>query len=266
MLRILKYLKPYVPLILIAIALLFVQANADLALPDYLSKIVNNGIQQGGVENAVPKAIRQSEMNKLVLFMSPEDQRLVLGDYTLVDKNSASYGDYLKLYPVLASEPVYVLKSVNQAEISRLDPIMGKAFLVVSSIEQALANPAKAQSMGQSLGFDLSKIPPGTDVFAMLSKLPPATLAKISEVINQKFSALGASMIVQMAVGAIRAENTALGVDTNKVQTNYILYTGALMLLLTLLSITCTIAVGYLSARTAAGLARDLRRNVFQRV
>ncbi len=64
MLRLIKDLKPYLFSILLAIALLFVQANADLALPDYLSKIVNNGIQQGGVENAVPVAIRQSEMDK----------------------------------------------------------------------------------------------------------------------------------------------------------------------------------------------------------
>ncbi len=74
MIRILKYLKPYLLLILIAVGLLFVQANADLALPDYMSKIVNNGIQQGGVENAVPKAIRQSEMDKLVIFLSAAGQ------------------------------------------------------------------------------------------------------------------------------------------------------------------------------------------------
>jgi ATP-binding cassette subfamily B multidrug efflux pump len=74
MLRLTKYLKPYLLLIITAIILLFVQANADLALPDYLAKIINVGIQQGGIENAVPSAIRQSEMDKLVLFMSPEEK------------------------------------------------------------------------------------------------------------------------------------------------------------------------------------------------
>ncbi len=91
MLRLVKYLKPYILLILIAIALLFVQANADLALPDYLSRIVNVGIQQGGVESAVPAAIRQSEMNRLFYFMSAEDKSAVLADYTLVDKSSPEY-------------------------------------------------------------------------------------------------------------------------------------------------------------------------------
>ncbi len=99
MLRLARYLKPYIFLILLTIALLFVQANADLALPDYMSKIVNNGIQQGGVENAVPAAIRQSEMDKLVIFMSADNKALVLGDYTLVDKNSSDYDKYVAKYP-----------------------------------------------------------------------------------------------------------------------------------------------------------------------
>ena len=95
MIRLAKYLKPFILLILLAIVLLFIQANADLALPDYMSRIVNNGIQQGGVENAVPRAIRQSEMDKLVLFMSAEDKAAVLGDYTLVDASSPDYDRYV---------------------------------------------------------------------------------------------------------------------------------------------------------------------------
>ena len=264
MLRLAKYLKPYLLLILIAVALLFVQANADLALPDYMSNIVNYGIQQGGVVDAVPTAIRQSEMNRLLAFMSADNQTAVLADYTLVDKSSADYAADVKQYPVLATEPVYVLKSVDKAEITKLNPVMGKALLMVSGIEQALKDPSKAQAM--NLGFDLSKIPAGMDVFAMLQKLPPETLAKMTASIDAKFATLGDKMIVQMAAGAVKTEYAALGMNTDNLQTSYILRIGILMLLLTLLSGACTIAVGYLSARTAAGLARDLRRNVFERV
>jgi ATP-binding cassette subfamily B protein len=253
-------------LILLTIALLFVQANADLALPDYLSKIVNNGIQQGGVENAVPKAIRQSEMNKLVLFMSAEDKATVLGDYTLVDKGSPDYDMYVKDYPILANEPVYVLNKIDKAETDKLDPIMGKALLVVSFLQQVLADPAKAAALSQGMGFDLSKIPPGMDLFTLLGQLPPQQLATMIATINEKFATLGDSMITQMAVGAVKTEYAALGMDTGKLQTNYIVRVGILMLLVTLLSAACTIIVGFLSARTAAGLARDLRRNVFQKV
>ena len=89
MLRLLKYLKPYLPMVLLAIALLFIQANCDLALPDYMSKIVDNGIQQNGIINAVPLAVRQSEMDHLVLFMTPADKTRLLNDYTLIDKSSS---------------------------------------------------------------------------------------------------------------------------------------------------------------------------------
>jgi len=265
MLRLARYLKPYILLILFTIALLFVQANADLALPDYMSKIVNNGIQQGGVENAVPKAIRQSEMNKLVIFLSADNQTLVLGDYTLVDKSSPDYATYVKQYPDLANEPIYVLKSIDQAEMSKLNPVMGKGLLVLSFIQQ-VADPTKAAAIGQSLGFDLSKLPPGMDIFALLGQLPAAQLSTITDTIDQKFNTLGNSMITQMAVGSVKAEYIALGMDTGQLQTNYIIHVGILMLLVTLLSAFCVIVVSFLSARTAAGLARDLRRYVFQRV
>jgi ATP-binding cassette, subfamily B, multidrug efflux pump len=266
MLRLAKYLKPYLLLIVVAIALLFIQANADLALPDYMSNIVNYGIQQSGVVDAVPVAIRQSEMNRLLAFMSSDNQAAVKADYTLVDANSAEYATDIQLYPVLASEPIYVLKSVDKNEITRLNPIIGKAFVVVSGIEQALADPTKAQALGSGLGFDLSKIPPGVDPFSMLQSLPKAALDQMIAAIDAKFATLGDKMIVQMAAGAVKTEYIALGMNTNSLQTSYILRIGGLMLLLTLLSGACTIAVGYFASRTAAGLSRDLRRNVFERV
>jgi ATP-binding cassette subfamily B multidrug efflux pump len=266
MLRLIKYLKPYRVLILLAIILLFVQANADLALPDYMSKIVNVGIQQGGVQNAIPIAVRQSEMNKLTIFMSAGEKTRVLSDYTLVDSTSPEYATDVKLYPGLAQEPLYVLNKIDSAETTWMDPVMGKAFLVVSGIQQVLADPTKASAMAASMGFDLSKIPAGVDVFSMLAQLPASQLTQMSAIFDSKFAALGESMIIQAAVAPVKAEYAALGMDTSKMQSNYILNTGILMILVTLLSGTCTIIVGYLAARTAAGYARDLRRYVFKKV
>lgn len=266
MLRLARYLKPYVPFVLLAIALLFVQANADLALPDYMSRIVNYGIQQGGVETAVPEAIRQSQMDRLVLFMSTEEKAQVLADYTLVDKTSPDYEKYVKRYPTLAGEAVYVLNRVDRAETERLKPIMARALVVVFGIEQIAADPSKAAAMGQTLGFDLSRLPPGVDVFALLSRLPEAQLAPMMTAMRERFAALGDSMINQMAIQAVKAEYDALGMDTGQLQTAYILRTGGTMLLISLLSILCAIIVGFLAARTAAGVARDLRRDVFRRV
>ena len=267
MLKLLKYAKPYSWMLVLAIALLFAQANFDLTLPDYLSRIVNTGIQQSGVEDALPVAIRQSEMDRVVIFMSAENKDAVLAAYTLVDKNSADYEKYAAEYPVLATEPVYVLNDIAQAEVDRLNPIVARALLAVSGIEKAIADPASAAQMGGALGgFDPTKLPPGMDLFTMLAKMPADQLAQISAKMDEKFAALGDKMIVQAAVGAVKNEYQALGMDTNKLQNNYILNVGGWMILLTLASGVCTIIVGYLSAKIASGMARDIRRDVFKRV
>jgi len=266
MLRLIKYLKPYALLIILSIALLFVLANADLALPDYLSKIVNNGIQQSGVENAVPKAIRQSEMDRLFIFMSSEEKALVLEDYVLVEPTSPNADPYLEEYPALADEPIYVLNEIDQAKIDLLNPIMGKALVVVSGIEQMIADPSQALPLGEGFDFDPSQIPPGMDVFDLLGMMPAEQFSQMSSATNEMFASLGDNIITQMAVSAVKTEYEALGMDTGKLQTDYILRIGGTMLLISLLGGACTIAVGFLASRTAAGAARDIRKAVFKKV
>ncbi|OGO26220.1 MAG: ABC transporter, partial [Chloroflexi bacterium RBG_16_54_11] len=266
MMRLIRYLKPYLPLILVAIVLLFIQANADLALPDYLSRIVNNGIQQGGIENAVPQAMRKSEMDKLVLLMNEPDKSIVLQNYTLVDKSSPSYAQYIQNYPLLGTEPIYVLNKVDKAEMDRLNPVMGKALLSKSFIQQLTTDPAKAAAMAQGLGLDLSRLPQGADLFTILSKLPVEQLSAITSRIGQNFAGYTDKVIIQMGAGAVKSEYVALGMDTGGLQMNYILRIGGMMLLLTLVSGVSTILVSYLAARTAAGFGRDVRKGVFTRV
>ena len=264
--RLFKYLKPYATLIVLAIVLLFVQANADLALPDYLSKIVNNGIQQSGVEHAVPKAVRQSEMDRLLIFMNAEEKERVLADYLLVEPSTADAVQYLADYPALADETIYVLIEVDRDEIDALNPIMAKAWAVVSGIEQMIADPSTAPPMGGDFDFDPSMIPAGMDVFDMLARIPPAQLTEMSAGMNEMFATLGDSMVTQMAVGAVKNEYEALGMDTAKVQRDYLLRTGSTMLLISLLGGACTVAVGFLASRTAAGAARNIRKEIFKKV
>jgi ATP-binding cassette subfamily B multidrug efflux pump len=268
MLKLIKYAKPYQWMLLLAIALLFAQAMADLTVPDLLAKIVNVGIQQGGLETAVPEVIRQSSMQKAVLFMSAADKAAVLADYTLVDSGSPNYQTYLQKYPGLANEPVYVLNKINQAEMDRLNPVMARALLAVSGIEQVMKDPSRVAQMGAAFGnFDLSKLPAGTDLFTILGKLPPDQLAKIDTAMEQRFSGMGDAMIVKAGASAVQAEYKAMGmIAANKLQTSYILKVGSWMLLLTLASGICTVIVGFLSAKTAAGMARDMRRDVFRTV
>ena len=266
MLRLLRYLKPYTASILLTILLLFAQANAELALPDYLSRIVNNGIQQGGVDSPVPIAIRQSQMVKLLAFLDDADRTSVTSSYTLVDASSPDYAAQLKRYPALAEEPVYIRVDMSQAEIDRLNPVMAKAWLVVSTLEQAMTDPDAAAAIAQGGQLDLSQLPPGMDIFTLIAGLPEAQRAQMKAAIDERLAALGDTMVNQMAIAAIRAEYEALGVNASQMQTNYILRIGGLMLLISLLGGACTVGSGLLASRTAAGAARDIRRDVFQKV
>ncbi|MHB1254211.1 MAG: ABC transporter ATP-binding protein, partial [Candidatus Humimicrobiaceae bacterium] len=188
MFRIAKYLKPFMVLILIAIVLLFVQAMADLSLPDYMSEIVNVGIQQGGIKDAVPVAVRQSQMGKLTIFIDKDSKDLVFKSYALIDKSSPDYEKYLKDYPVLENEQVYVLNNIDKDIEAKLNTIMGRAFLAVYGIEQMIANPSKAAAIGDISGFDLSKIPAGAtpdQIFGMFAKLPSGQFSQIQDSINK---------------------------------------------------------------------------------
>ncbi|MHB1385240.1 MAG: ABC transporter ATP-binding protein, partial [Bellilinea sp.] len=165
-----------------------------------------------------------------------------------------------------ADEPVYVLTSTDADEIAWLNPVMAKALLAVSGIEQAMADPAKAAQMGAEAGFDLSELPPGTDIFSLLAKLPSDQREQLSLELQGEFAALGDQAVQQAAIQLVQSEYAALGMDTDRLQSGYILDTGLSMLLITLLSVAASISVGFLAARTAAGLARDLREAVFRKV
>jgi ATP-binding cassette subfamily B protein len=266
MLRLIRYLKPYWLLIVLAIALLFVQANADLALPDYLSKIVNNGIQQSGVENAVPAAIRANTMDKLTLLMTPDEAEQVLAAYTLVESQSPDSKELVDEYPALANEAIYLRQDLAPEKLAALNPVMGKAFIAKTAIEQMMEDPTQAQSMMQGMEIDLSQLPSGVDFFRVLEMMPPEQRASVSAAINERFTTLGENMVNQMAVGAVKAEYEALGVDTGRLQRDYIMRVGGVMLLISLLGGAAMIAVGFLAARTAAGVARDIRLAAFEKV
>lgn len=266
MLRLLKYLKPYTLWVLCSIVLLFVQANTDLALPDYMSDIVNVGIQQSGVESAVPQAIRQSALENRFLFMSKAEQETVLAAYTLVSKDSPEYSQLVGTYPTLVKESVYVLTTVDEAVQGRLSTILARPLLVGNFLEQIAADPARAAVLGQQLGFDLSRLPAGSDLYTLLNRLPAAQLAQVNAAIDQQLGTMNESLMAQAAVETVKAEYQALGMDTARLQSRYIFQTGLLMLLVTVISGLSAIGVGLISARVAAGMARDIRHDLFERV
>jgi len=269
MMRLTRFLKPYLPMVLLAIVLLFVQANADLALPDYLSRIVNVGIQQGGVESPVPSAIRASRLDQVTTFLTDEEAARVRAAYVLVDAASPDYADTLTTVPGAAGEPVYVLSGAASAqaeEMAWLEPVMARSLVAVAGVERMVADPEAAAQAAAATGMDLTALPEGADPFALIGSLPADKRGQLTEMLQTQFAALGESAVQQAAVSVVRAEVEALGMDTGAIQTRYILRTGLWMLLLSLASVVAAIAVGFLAAKTAAGLARDLRHAVFEKV
>ena len=153
--------------------------------------------------------------------------------------------------------PIYVLNSLDPAETDWLNPLMANNLLVVSGIEQVMADPSRAAALGSLGSFDLSKIKPGTDLFAMLSQLPASTIAQISTAMNQRFETMGSSSLIQAAAAPIKAEYTALGMDAGALSNNYILNTGVLMLLLTLVSVN----LGFQGVSFSCKSCKTLRDN-----
>lgn len=266
MLRIFRYLKPYTLFVVVIFVLLFGQAMGELALPNYMSDIVNVGIQQGGIEDAVPPAIRKSQMDKVLLFLTPEEQTTVLNAYDLLDPALENYSEIMAQYPAAVDGETYIRKSLSKEQISQLNPVMGKGLLIVYALEQAATDPAKAAQLGAMTGFDLTKLPAGLDIFAMIQKMPAEQLQAMLSAGGNQISTLDERTLVQAAAAAVRAENTALGADAQKIQTNYILRIGGIMLLISLGVVAAVIVISFLSSRTGSGFARDLRRDIFAKV
>ena len=266
MLRIFRYLKPYTLSVLVVILLLFGQAMAELSLPNYMSKIVNIGIQQGGIENAVPEVLRSSQLERMLLFLTPDEQAAVRAAYTPLEPSSPAYDRLIRRFPAAVSGETLARVDLTPEQIETLNPLSGRALLAVSMLEQAASDPAKAAALSQQSGMDLSRLPAGADVFALLHQLPPERLQQMVSIVRGRFDALDSSMITQAAAAAVKTEYIALGADAQKLQTAYILRIGGKMLLLTLMVALAVIIISLLSARTGAGFARDLRSDIFSKV
>jgi ATP-binding cassette subfamily B multidrug efflux pump len=260
MLRLIRHLKPFTLWIVIIFGLLYVQAIADLALPGYMADIVNVGIQQNGIENAVPEVVSSREFDKLTLFMTADEESRVTGDYILLEKQDLSgqdYSKYLKEYPGLADTPIYMLDTRKDSEIDRLDGIFKTVIPIVYGIE---TNGLSAYSGGTI------QIPEGTDPFTVLAGLTTEQRSAIVKAAEEQMAAMPPDMLTQYSTAYITAQYQTLGVDLGSMRNSYMLRTGLLMLLITLGSAACSVTVGFIAARVAAGLGRNMRRQLFQRV
>ena len=266
--KLLKYLRPFAGAIIVAIMLLFVQAISDLSLPSYMSNIVNIGIQQKGIEDAVPKAIKSSELNKLLLFTNSDDKKVVEDNYKLIRKEELSdddYEKYIKQYPELANEDIYVLNTKSKDVKRKLNEILGRPMLITSLFESGDATKVMGDSgnvMAAPEGVDMANMDP----FMMLSNMPEEQVLEIIKGINEKLDEMPESMVTQSAVTYVREQYKELGIDIDKVQTNYLFMAGAKMLGVALIGTIAAVIVTFIAARIAAALGRNLRKDVFNKV
>lgn len=268
MFKIIKYLKKSAGSIVLIVGLLVIQAVCDLSLPDFTSNIVNVGIQQGGVENATPNVIRKSQMDNILLFVKDSDKSKVEDSYTLLDKDSLSkdeYEKYLKEYPELENQGLYKLNIADKESIESLNTIMGKSILIVSGMEDKEQSEKIKGDMAKNLPPGM-KLPENADLLTIFKGMPEGQLNQVKNEIYEKFTEMPENVVNQSAVSFVKAEYESIGIDTSYTQNIYIIKTGAIMILIALVSMGATVAVGYIGAKVAARLGRDLRSQVFSKV
>lgn len=244
-----KYLKPFIVMIILAMGLLFVQAQTELALPDYMSKIVTNGIQAGGFVDAVLEVSSEETMDILKMFMDQSSQDLIDSSYTLVSKDEVS--DKLKKqYPSIEGN-VYVLN--KNADKEQLNSALAKPLLIYSGIEAQ-----KDQIMAQ--------LPSGVDLKTALTMMPKDILDQMIQSVDAQFDTLGESSMMIASSNGVKTEYAKLGRNIDDMQTNYIIKIGGMMLLVALVGTAASISVGYLGAKIGAGVSRKIRSDVFDKV
>ncbi len=277
-----KYAASYWKAMIAIVLILVVQAYCDLSLPAYTSDIVNVGIQQGGIEDEVPRQIATEEMEKLLLFVSEDDQQTVMDAYT---EDNTSY-----------KKEAYVLKdSVAEEEntMENLKDILQIPMMMTSGIESGSDTTKQmedklkeqmSQGMAQSMpqGADRTMpegMPQGESqaesqavslddmsMFDLLKMLPAEQRATMVEKIEEQMSEMPDTILDQASVSFCRSAYKDLGMDMDQTQIHYLLKTGGQMAVLALLGMAASIMVAFLASRVGASAGRDLRSGVFHKV
>lgn len=272
--KLMRYLKPFRLAILATVVLLVIQAFADLSLPQYTSDIVDVGIQQGGIEDSALEAMRATTFQKIQYFMSSEDSEYLLNYYKYIGKDSVSeseYKEYLKDYPVLATEDIYVLDTKDKDVTKKISSIIQKPLVISAMLDGSVSmsedsEDSKANASEDSSMSFLPKEMQGQDIFAMLANMTEVELKGFNDEINSALSKMPDMILSQSAVLVVKQEYKAIGMDVNHIQTRYIVIAGLKMLGLAVVGMLAAIIVGYLASIIAAGTSKNIRGKVFEKV
>ena len=231
MLKTLRNLKESWVSVIIIVLLLIVQATCDLTLPDYTSKIVNVGIQNGGIEEVAPDALRKSTMESLLIFT--EDDETILSCYEEISKENFEEKEYEKLkkqYPALENEVLYKIKKLDKEEKENLNTIMAKPLTIISYLQNG--------EMQEQMQTQMS--------------MPKEQLNSVIAEINKQLDDMQDSILEQAAIQAVKQEYKDMGVNTDNIQNKYIIISGIKMLGISLIIMLSAIIIMLLSAKVGA--------------
>lgn len=227
--KLLKYLKGFKIAILSLVVVLGVRVVAELALPTYTSNIVDTGIQQSGIEDAVPSKISEKSLNTLELFMSDDEIKQVTENYTKDGDN-------------------YILNNVSDETRMKLNNIFKETMTVVLG--------------AKSNNTDLNQVAQGVQA-GVVSK------DTLTDQRKKSISELGNSadmMTKQGGISFVKEEYKQVGIDTNEIRTNYLKEVGFMMIIVTLISGVASIISNFISSRVSAKVAYNLREKLYNKV
>ena len=252
--KIFKQLARHWAACLAVVALLFVQAYCDLSLPDYTSRIVDTGIQQGGIESPLPETVRQSTLDALSLLMGEED----------ADALQNAYGYYLQDNGVLK-----LRSDLTDAERTALEEAVTTPDIVLYMAAAQNANaPAGDEAEAMTAAPTAEDLDAVCAQFAAMAQMPGFSREMIQQQLASAMEQVDETTLSSMASQAtllVSLEYEAQGVS-HDVQMAYLFRVGGQMLALTLLMVVVAILVGLIASRVSASIGRELRRETFSSV
>ena len=243
--RIIKLFKNHVLALVCAVALIVISCNADLALPTYMSEIVDVGIQQGGIESPAPDTIRAESLSDLELFMPEDDMATVEAAYSEPDAEGIR---------------TYVGSEAGRAEDGAVSDAISLPETVVLSLEQGVDASSVADSMTGTL--DMQTVRSACEA----GIIPKEKLVEAASAMSDSMGSMGGSIVKQRAVTYVQQEYEAQGISLTDVQNSYLASMSLKMFGLCAVSLVATILTGAVASHTACTIARDLRRQTFDRV
>ncbi len=249
-----KYAAVHWKSLLAIIAVLFIQAYCDLSLPAYTSDIVNVGIQQGGIEDQVPEALRPDEMEKLLLFVPEEDRETVLDAY---ETDSSTYDTEAYVLRESAAE--------DEEQMDALSDILAGPMMLTAGFESGSDMTEQIEAQLKE-NIPAQMVTDDMTVFDILKMMPVEQKDALIGEMEKQMDDLPDTILDQAAVSYVGTAYEALGMDMDGIQIRYLLVTGGKMVALAFLGMAASVLVGFLASRVGAATGRDLRGNVFRKV